>query len=148
VLTHRADAKDDPTWMGDSVGRWDGDTLVIDTIAYNGKHAIGGIQEPSESFHTVERLTRTGTANIFYEIIFEDPEKATGQWRTSRTFVGDTRPGVNKVMEFVCENNRDYIPLFGPQGPPAAGDGGGRGGRGAAAPAAQGGAAAPGGQRQ
>jgi len=139
---HRADAKDDPTWMGDSVGRWDGDTLVIDTIAYNGKHVIGGIQEPSESFHTVERLTRTGTANIFYEIIFEDPEKATGQWRTSRTFVGDTRPGVNKVMEFVCENNRDYIPLFGPQGPPAAGDGGGRGGRGAAAPAA------PGGQRQ
>jgi hypothetical protein len=122
-------------WMGDSVGRWDGDTLVIDTIGYNGKHAIGGIQEPSEKFHTIERLTRPNATNIFYEIIYEDPEKATGQWRASRTFVGDTRPGVNKIMEFVCENNRDYIPLFGPQGPPAA-------------PAGRGGAAPAGGQRQ
>jgi len=137
---HRADAADDPTWMGDSVGRWDGDTLVIDTIGYNGKHMIGNIQEPSEKFHTVERLTRTGTNNIFYEIIYEDPEKATGQWRKTNTFVGDTRPGVNKVMEFVCENNRDYVPLFGPQGPPAAPQGG-RGGQGGAPPA-------PGGQRQ
>jgi hypothetical protein len=119
----------DVTWMGDSVARWDGDTLVIDTIAYNGKHSIGGIQQPSESFHTIERLTRTTATNIFYEIIFEDPEKATGQWRTTRTFVGDTRPGVTRVMEFICENNRDYTPLFGPQGPPAPQEGG-RGGRG------------------
>jgi hypothetical protein len=125
---HRADAADDPTWMGDSVGRWDGDTLVIDTIGYNGKHAIGGIQEPSERFHTIERLTRVNGKDIFYEIIYEDPEKATGQWRATRTFVGDTRAGVNKVLEFVCENNRNYVPLFGPQGPPAAPEGGrGRG---------------------
>jgi hypothetical protein len=126
---HPVDAADDPTWMGDSVGKWDGDTFVIDTIGYNGKHAIGGIQQPSDKFHTIERLTRTSATNIFYEIIFEDPEKATGQWRATNTFVGDARAGVNKVMEFVCENNRDYIPLFGPQGPPPPGAGG-RGGRG------------------
>jgi hypothetical protein len=114
--------------MGDSVGRWDGDTFVIDTIGYNGKHSIGGIQQPSEKFHTIERLTRTSASNIFYEIIYEDPEKTTGPWRASRTFSGDTRPGVNRIMEFVCENNRDYIPLFGPQGPPP--PGAGRGGRG------------------
>jgi hypothetical protein len=145
---HRADAVDDPTWMGDSVAKWDGDTLVIDTIGYNGKHAIGTIQQPSESFKTIERLTRTTATNIFYEIIFEDPEKATGPWRTTRTFAGDTRAGVNRIMEFFCENNRDYIPLFGPAGPPAPGEGG-RGGRGGgqAAPAAPGGAAQPG-QRQ
>jgi len=126
---HRVDAVDDPTWMGDSVARWDGDTLVIDTVAYNGKHSIGGIQEPSESFHTIERLTRTNAKDIFYEIVYEDPEKATGQWRSSRTFVGDTRAGVNKVMEFVCDNNRNYIPLFGPAGPPPPQQGG-RGARG------------------
>ena len=126
---HPVDAADDPTWMGDSVGKWDGDTFVIDTIGYNGKHAIGGIQQPSDKFHTIERLTRTSATNLFYEIIFEDPEKATGQWRATSTFVGDARAGVNKVMEFVCENNRDYIPLFGPQGPPPPGAGG-RGGRG------------------
>src|SRR5688572_27093521 len=137
---HQADA--DPTWMGDSVGKWDGDTLVIDTIAYNGKHSIGGIQEPSESFRTIERLTRTSATNIFYEIIYEDPEKATGQWRSTRTFTADTRPAVNKVMEFICENNRNYLPLFGPAGPPAPGEGGrGRGGQG-------GGQAAPAGPAQ
>jgi len=126
---HPVDAADDPSWMGDSVGRWDGDTFVIDTISYNGKHAIGGIQQPSDKFHTIERLTHTSAANIFYEIIYEDTEKATGQWRATRTFNGDTRPGVNRVNEFVCENNRDYIPLFGPQGPPPP-QAGGRGARG------------------
>jgi hypothetical protein len=124
---HRADAADDPTWMGDSVGTWDGDTLVIDTVGYNGKHAIGGIQEPSERFHTIERLTRVNGKDIFYEIVYEDPEKVTGQWHATRTFAGDTRAGVNKILEFVCENNRNYVPLFGPQGPPAAPQGG-RGG--------------------
>jgi hypothetical protein len=145
---HRADATDDPTWMGDSVAHWEGDTLVIDTVAYNGKHAIGGIQEPSEKFHSIERLTPIGGSNIYYEIVYEDPDKAVGQWRKNpATYVRDSRPGVNKVMEFVCDNNRDYIPLFGPQGPPPPGEG--RGGRGGAAPAAPaaGGAAQPG-QRQ
>jgi hypothetical protein len=126
---HRADAVDDPTWMGDSVGSWDGDTLVIDTVGYNGRHSIGGIQEPSPSFRTIERLTRLNGKDFFYEIVYEDPEKATGQWRSTRTFAGDVRPGVNKVLEFVCENNRDYTPLFGPEGPPP--PGAGRGGRGA-----------------
>jgi len=139
---HGIDA--DPTWMGDSVASWEGDTLVIDTIAYNGKHAIGGINEPSESFHTIERLTRTSATGLFYEIVYEDPEKATGKWRKTSTYNADSRAGVIKIMEFVCENNRDYVPLFGPQGPPPAGQG--RGGAGGAA-----GAAAPapaGGQRQ
>lgn len=149
---HRADAADDPSWMGDSVARWDGDTLVIDTVGYNGKHAIGGIQEPSEKFHSIERLTPISGANIYYEIVYEDPEKAVGQWRKNpTTYVRDSRPGVTKVMEFVCENNRDYIPLFGPQGPPAPQEGG-RGGRGGAARGAGGaagqGGAPPAGQRQ
>jgi hypothetical protein len=137
----------DPTWMGDSVASWEGDTLVIDTIAYNGKHAIGGINEPSESFHTIERLTRTSATGLFYEIVYEDSEKATGKWRKTSTYNADTRAGVIKIMEFVCENNRDYVPLFGPQGPPPAGQGrGGGGGAGGAAGAAT--PAPAGGQRQ
>ena len=141
---HGLDA--DPTWMGDSVATWEGDTLVIDTIAYNGKHSIGGINEPSESFHTIERLTRTSATGLFYEIVYEDPEKATGKWRKTATYNADTRAGVIKIMEFICDNNRDYVPFFGPAGPPPAGQG--RGGAGAAAPAAPAGAAPAGGQRQ
>jgi hypothetical protein len=130
---HPADP--DSTWMGDSVGRWEGDTLVIETIGYNGKHAIGGIQQPSEKFKTIERLTRTSATGIFYEIIYEDPELATGPWRSTRTFNGDSRQGVSKVMEFVCENNRNYNLLYGPEGPPQGGGRGGRGGGGAQPPA-------------
>jgi hypothetical protein len=145
-IPHRVDAADDPTWMGDSVGRWEGDSLVIDTVGYNGKKAIGGLQEPSEKFRTIERLTPIGGSNIYYEIVYEDPEKAVGQWRKNpATYVRDARPGVNKVVEFVCENNRDYMPLYGPEGPPPPGARGGRGG--AQAPAAPAGAAQPG-QRQ
>jgi hypothetical protein len=139
---HRVDAKDDPTWMGHSVAKWDGDSLVIDTVGYNGKHSIGGIQEPSESFHTIERLTRTSATGIFYEIIYEDSEKTTGPWRATRTFNGDIRAGVNKILEFICENNRNYIPLFGPEGPPPPGARGERGGQ--AAQPAPAGAAQPG----
>jgi len=137
---HGLDA--DPTWMGDSVGTWEGDTLVIDTIAYNGKHSIGGINEPSESFKTIERLTRTSASGLFYEIIYEDAEKATGKWRKTATYNADTRAGMIKIMEFICDNNRDYVPFFGPAGPPPAGQGRG------AAPAAPAGAAPAGGQRQ
>jgi hypothetical protein len=118
-------ADPDPTWMGDSIGHWDGDTLVIDTIGFNGKARIGGIAQPSEKFHTIERLTRTATG-LFYEIVYEDPEFATGQWRTATAYPLDARAGVSKIDEFVCENNRNYLPLFGPEGPQT----GGRGGRG------------------
>jgi hypothetical protein len=132
---HPADP--DSTWMGDSIGRWEGDTLVIETIGYNGRHSIGGIQQPSEKFRTIERLTRTSATGIFYEIIYEDPEIATGQWRSTRSFNADTRADVLKVMEFVCENNRNYNLLFGPEGPPQGGGRGGRGGQGGPAQPAQ-----------
>ena len=46
----------DPTWLGDSVGRWEGDTLVVDTIGYNDKTEISGFRH-TEALHTVERFT-------------------------------------------------------------------------------------------
>ncbi len=49
----------DPAWLGDSVGKWDGDTLVIDTIGYNDKTEINGYHH-TEDLHTVERLTARG----------------------------------------------------------------------------------------
>ena len=52
---HQADP--DPSWLGDSVGHWEGDTLVIDTIGYNDKTEVSGYRH-TEALHTVERLTR------------------------------------------------------------------------------------------
>ena len=45
----------DPAWLGDSVGRWEGDTLVVDTIGYNDKTEVSGFKH-SDTLHTVERL--------------------------------------------------------------------------------------------
>jgi hypothetical protein len=103
----------DPAWLGDSVGRWDGDTLIIDTIGYNDKTEISGFRH-TDALHTIERLTRTD-AGFDYEITVEDPNVFVAPWTVTRSFRFNDPP-MKRIMEFVCENNRDYRPLFGAQG--------------------------------
>jgi hypothetical protein len=103
----------DPSWLGDSVGRWDGDTLVIDTIGYNDKTEINGFRH-SDALHTVERMTRVADG-LDYELTVEDPNVFVAPWKVNRTFRFNVPP-LKRIMEFVCENNRDYRPLFGAQG--------------------------------
>ena len=75
-------------WMGDSIGRWEGDTLVIDTIAYEPNASGNGANVPSSANkHTVERLTLTADRlRLRYEITVEDaeflatPGTLTQQW--------------------------------------------------------------------
>jgi len=100
----------DPAWLGDSVGKWDGNTLVIDTIGYNDKTEIQGFHH-TEDLHTVERLTRVD-GGVDYELTVEDPNVFAAPWKMMRQFrVAD--PPRKRIFEFVCENNRDYRPLFG-----------------------------------
>jgi len=104
----------DPAWLGDSVGKWEGDTLVIDTIGYNDKTEISGYRH-SEALHTVERLKRNEDG-IDYEITIEDPNVFVAPFIVNRTFRFNV-PAMKRIFEFICENNRDYRPLFGtPQG--------------------------------
>ena len=102
----------DPAWLGDSVGKWEGDTLVIDTIGYNDKTEIGGYRH-TNALHTVERLRRIEDG-FDYEITIEDPNVFAAPWTVTRTFRFNVPP-MKRIMEFVCENNRDYRPLFGTQ---------------------------------
>jgi len=102
----------DPAWLGDSVGKWEGDTLVIDTIGYNDKTEISGYRH-SEALHTVERLKRNEDG-IDYEITIEDPNVFVAPFTVSRTFRFNVPP-MKRIFEFICENNRDYRPLFGTQ---------------------------------
>jgi hypothetical protein len=104
---HPADP--DPTWMGDSIGRWDGDTLVIDTVGFNDKTEINGFRH-SEALHMIERFRRADYDTLQYEATLEDPNVFEKPWTVSRTFA--LRPDLAKVDEFVCENNRDYSKLF------------------------------------
>jgi hypothetical protein len=100
----------DPTWLGDSVGRWEGDVLVVDTIGYNDKTEVSGFRH-SDALHTVERLRRTEDG-FEYAVTIEDPNVFVGPWTETRTYRLNVPP-MKKIMEFVCENNRDYRPLFG-----------------------------------
>jgi hypothetical protein len=64
------------TWMGDSRGHWDGDTLVVDTANYKPNAFMGS----SEKLHTVERFTRTGPGVLEYAITIDDPATWTRPW--------------------------------------------------------------------
>jgi hypothetical protein len=100
----------DPAWLGDSVGRWEGDTLVVDTIGYNDKTEVSGYHH-SDALHTVERFKRVEDG-FEYEVTIEDPNVFVGPWTETRTYRLNVR-AMKRIMEFVCENNRDYKPLFG-----------------------------------
>lgn len=96
-----------PTWFGDSVGKWDGDTLVIDTIGFNGKTRLDTIGHPhSDQMHVIERWQRPDLGHINYEITIEDPKTFTKPWKNTRVFTLRTDWD---IMEYSCEeNNKDY----------------------------------------
>ena len=102
----------DPAWLGDSVGKWEGDTLIIDTVGYNEKTEIAGYRH-SDALHTIERLKRNEDG-VDYEITIEDPNVFVAPFTQTRTFRFNVPP-MKRIMEFICENNRDYRPLFGTQ---------------------------------
>jgi hypothetical protein len=107
--THPADP--DPTWMGDSVGHWEGDTLVVDSVGFNDHTELPGAFRHSEALHVVERFHRTEFDHLQWEATIEDPKVFAKPWTLTRTF--PLRTDLEKVDEYVCENNKDYKDLFG-----------------------------------
>jgi hypothetical protein len=109
VAMGRDHVKDlEPTWFGDSVGKWDGDTLVIDTIGFNGRTRLDTLGHPhSDQMHVVERYQYTDPDHIAYEVTVDDPKTYTKPWKNSRTFTR-MKPG-QELIEYSCEeNNRDF----------------------------------------
>ena len=99
----------DPTWMGDSVAHWEGETLVVDTVGFNDKTEINGYKH-TEALHIVERFRRPEFESLQYQAVIEDPNVFERPFAVNRTFA--LRPDLAKVDEFVCENNRDYTVFF------------------------------------
>jgi hypothetical protein len=99
----------DPFWMGHSIGKWEGDTLVVDSVGFK-ESEINGYRT-TEDLHVVERFRRASLGTLEYEAVIEDPNVFAGPWLITRTF--PLLPEFNRVDEFFCENNRDYKPLFG-----------------------------------
>jgi hypothetical protein len=100
----------DPSWMGTSVGRWDGDTLVIDAVGFNDKTEVHGFMH-TDALHVVERFRRLENGSLQYEVTVEDPNVWEKPWAIpARTFA--FRPEIEFVSEFVCESTVDYNRLF------------------------------------
>jgi hypothetical protein len=102
--THRDDLI--PSYMGDPIGRWDGDTLVVDSIGFNDKTWLAGTGTfHSDALHIVERFTRAGKDRINYEVTMDDPKVLTGPWTLTSSLM--LREGT-RLDEYICaENNLD-----------------------------------------
>ena len=99
-------------WDGDSIGRWEGDTLVVDVTNYNGKGWIAtnaaagrikGIPQ-SDELHVVERFTRADAQTIRYEVTIDDPKVYTRPWKVA---IPLEREDGYMIYEYAChEGNR------------------------------------------
>lgn len=94
------------TWMGDSLGRWEGDTLVVDTTGFNEKTLVDKIGHPhSDSLHVVEHIRRVDRNTLVIDISIDDPKAYTKPWGGQLTF--QLKPDWN-IMEHVCEDNVNF----------------------------------------
>jgi hypothetical protein len=96
------------SFMGDSVGHWDKDTLVVDVVGFNTKTWLGPVGSfHSEKLHVTERFNRVDFDTITYDVTLEDPEVFTAPWNQRSTI--RLRPN-DRVREYECgENNEDIL---------------------------------------
>jgi len=99
----------DPAWMGEPVGRWDGDTLAVDTVGFNEKTEVSGYMHTT-ALHVMERFRRV-VNGLQYDVTVEDPNVFQKPW-VFPSRVLPARPDEERVDEFVCENNVDYSKFF------------------------------------
>ncbi len=106
----RAHGEDlDPTWLGHSVGRFEGDTLVVDVIGFNDQTLIAGVKH-TEALHVVERYRRTAYGTIAYEASVEDPNVFAKPVRYAGNL---TLHPEWEIGEYICaENNKSYSELL------------------------------------
>ena len=107
---HAADPN--PSFLGDAVGHWEGDTLVVDTIGFNGKTWLDQTGKPTtEALHVTERYRRKSFGTMEIQITIDDPKAYTKPW----TVTEEARlMASGELYEFICnENNRDLDHLPG-----------------------------------
>jgi hypothetical protein len=95
-------------WMGDSLGHWEGDTLVVETVNFHrAQYRVPG-GGPSQT-RIVERFTRTGPAEIHYAFTVENPALYTQRWRGEMVL----RPSAGPQFEFAChEGNYGFANIL------------------------------------
>lgn len=97
----------DPTWMGHAIGRYEGDTFVVDTVGFNDKTWLDRVGHPhSEALHVIERIRRVSPTILQDDITIDDPKTYTHTWGGQKTW--KLSPG-QELLEDVClDMNNDY----------------------------------------
>jgi hypothetical protein len=90
-------------WLGDPVGRWDGDTFVIDTTNFRNDSPIQG--GASEKAHLIERLSRVGPETLKYEVTVDDP----GTWEKPWTAALYMRSSKDQIYEYACHEGNEAM---------------------------------------
>jgi hypothetical protein len=101
-----------PAWLGYSVGKWDGDTFVVDTIGVNERTWLDNAGRPhSDAMHLTERYRRRDFGHMEVQLTIDDPKAYTKPWivNESARLLPDT-----DLLEYICsENNKDVPHLVG-----------------------------------
>jgi hypothetical protein len=97
----RAHPKDpNPNWLGHSIGRWEGDTLVVDSTGFNDQTWLDDAGHPhTERLHVIEKYTRVDPLTMKYEVTIDDPGAYTQSWTSGSSL--SFRPG-EKLEEDIC----------------------------------------------
>jgi hypothetical protein len=92
------------TYNGDSIGKWDGDTLVVDSVGFNAITWLDHVGLPhTEALHVVERVRRVDHNTLVDDFTIEDPKAYTKPLTASQTYT--LKPGW-EIAEYVCDNNK------------------------------------------
>jgi hypothetical protein len=97
-----------PTYLGHSVGRWDGDTLVIDSVGFNEKQWMVGSYPTTEKLHLTERISRPNLKTLSYEATIDDPGAYTAPWTVRWTITPATASSWladAEIFEYICQDD-------------------------------------------
>ena len=102
---HSADPN--PTWFGESIAKWDGDTLIVDTVGFNGWSRLDTRGHPhSDKLHVVETFRRSDAGHIVYAVTVDDPVYYTKPFTV--TFNARLQAPGDELMEYICQENDQY----------------------------------------
>jgi hypothetical protein len=90
-------------WLGDSIGHWVGETLVVDTTNFNGQMASAGT---SEQLHVIENFSRIDAKTLLYKATIDDPAMFTKPWTVEYPFAATSHP----IFEYACHEGNYSLP--------------------------------------
>jgi hypothetical protein len=97
-----------PAFFGHSTGKWEGDTLVIDTIGFNEKQWLTGSYPTTNQLHLIERVSRPNLRTLSYEVTIDDPGAYTatwsGKWTINETTASNWVAG-GEMFEYICQDS-------------------------------------------